>query len=49
MNKIKAILHNRVLYQLINAGIPEQRIDEIYAILERKEKEEKQRKSLDEY
>ncbi len=42
-------LLNNVLYQLINAGIPEQRKDEIYAILERKEKEEKQRKSLDEY
>ena len=41
-------LLDNVLYQLINTGIPEQRINEIYAILERKEKEEKQRKNLDE-
>ena len=40
-------LFDSVMYKLVNSGTPEQKLNEIYAALERKEKEQNQRKHLD--
>ena len=40
-------LFDSIMYKLVNSGIPEQKLNEIYAALERREKEQNQRKKLD--
>ena len=40
-------LIDSIMYKMVNSEIPEQKLNEVYAALERKEKEENQRKNLD--